>query len=370
MNPHLDLAVIGAGQAGLAMGYYLARQGVSFAILDAAPSVGHSWRTRWDSLTLFTPARYSSLPGLPFPAAPEHYPGKEGVADYLEAYARGFSLPVWLDERVLSLTRDETGCFSVRTAYASYTAAQVVVATGPFQSPFVPTLTGELSPTVVQMHSSHYRSPDTLPEGDVLVVGAGNSGVQIAAELARTRRTFLSVGERMPRLPERVLGRSLFWWLKRLGAMNVTVQSRIGRRMSGKELLIGQSPAMIAQQHGVRLVGRTTGVEGSVIRTADGQEVEPAAIVWATGYRPDFRWIELPVLDEHGRPRHLRGVTALPGLYFLGLSWLHTRGSGLIGWVGRDAEYLAIRIAEHRRSGPLKKVMSPITEAVQTSISS
>lgn len=349
MHRRYEVVVIGGGQAGLAIGHYLARQGRDFLVLDAAPRVGHAWRTRWDSLTLFTPARYSSLPGLPFPADPEHLPRKDEVADYLEGYARAFGLPVRGGEAVLALRRLPDGPgFEVETARARYLADQVVVATGPFQTPLVPGLAAGLGPEVVQLHSSEYRSPAQLPAGGtVLVVGGGNSGVQIAAELAATRPTALSVGEPLKRVPERFLGRSVFWWLEALGAMRVTVDSRLGRRLSASDALVGDGPETVARRLGVRVVGRAERAAGSRLHTADGAALDVAAVVWATGFRRDFRFVEPAVLGERGDPVHRRGVTAVPGLYFLGLPWQHTRGSALLGWVGRDAAFLAERIAAH-----------------------
>jgi putative flavoprotein involved in K+ transport len=332
-----EVIVIGGGQAGLAMGYHLAKHGIDFVVLDASQNVGDAWRARWDSLRLFTPARYSGLPGMPFPGDPDRYPGKEEVAEYLEAYATRFALPVRTGERVLALRRGPEGWIA-ETATAQYEAPQVVVATGPFQQPAIPALSRDLPAEVVQIHSASYRNPTQLPAGDVLVVGAGNSGVQIAEDLSRTHRVHLAVGERMPRLPQRVLGRSLFWWLEKSGVMNVSVNSLLGRRMSRTDTLIGKSPRML---RGVQLHGRAVEVRGDAVLTAGGGRVSPAAVVWATGFQPEFGWIEAPVLDGRGAPVQRRGVTSAPGLYFLGLSWLHTRGSALIGWVGRDAEYLA-----------------------------
>jgi putative flavoprotein involved in K+ transport len=345
-----EIVVVGGGQAGLAMGHALARQGRRFVILDASPRVGHVWRTRWDSLTLFTPARYSALPGLAFPGDPERYPRKDEVADYLERYVATFDLPVRLGERVVALRPTPEGAgFEIDTATARYGADQVVVATGPFQLPFVPDIAQGLSPDVVQLHSSEYRNPDRLPPGDVLVVGGGNSGVQIAAELATTRRTTLSVGARLRRLPERFLGRSVFWWLEKAGIMDITVGSRLGRRMSRTDVLIGDSPEILARERRVRVVGGVERCDGDRVYTRDGEELRVNVVVWATGFRSDYRWIEAPVLDGSGLPIHRRGVTNLPGLYFLGLPWQHTRGSALIGWVGRDAAHLADRIEAERR---------------------
>lgn len=342
--------VVGGGQAGLALGYHLAQQGRDFVILDAGARIGEAWRRRWDSLQLFTPARYSALPGMPFPDNPDAYPGKEAVAAYLESYAERFSLPVRLAERVSAL-RATPGGYAVETGSGRYEAEQVVVATGPFQRLWVPPVAGALSREVVQLHSAEYRNPSLLPAGEVLVVGAGNSGVQIAEELARTRRVTLAAGERMPRLPERFLGRSLFWWLEKVGLLKVTVDSRLGRRMSRTDSLIGTSLPML-RARGVQLADRVVAAEGATVTTSDGRKIQPAAVVWATGYRADFGWIEPPVLDARGLPVQRRGVTSAPGLYFLGLPWMHTRGSALIGWVGRDAAYLASRIATHAASPP------------------
>lgn len=343
----LDVIVVGAGQAGLAMGYHLARRGMRFVILDAAAAVGESWRARWDSLKLFTPARYSGLPGLPFPGDPEHYPHRDEVVAYLQSYARHFDLPVRLNERVVELRAAPDG-YEVETTAGVHRAVQVVIATGPFQRPALPPLASRLDPRIVQIHSSRYRTPDALPAGDVLVVGAGNSGVQIAEELAASRPVTLAVGAALPRLPETVLGRSVFWWLEKAGVMNVTRDSWLGRRMRARETLIGSSPAMLERAPGVRRIGRIEDAEGTVLRSADGETVRPAAVVWATGFRDDYSWLRLPVLGPGGTPVHRRGVTGSAGVYFLGLPWQHTRGSALIGWVGRDAAVLAEHIAKHR----------------------
>lgn len=346
MSTRVEVVVIGGGQAGLAMGYHLARQGREFLILDAAPRPGDAWRTRWDSLTLFTPARYSALPGMPFPGEPESYPTKDEVADYLEVYAARLDLPVLPGHRVTSLRQTGDG-FVIETGGDRYEAGQVVAATGPFQTPFVPELASGLAPEVVQLHSASYRNPAQLPPGDVLVVGCGNSGVQIAEELSGTHRVHLSVGERLPRLPERLLGRSIFGWLEAAGLLDVTVDSRLGGRMSRTETLIGKSPGMLRRGQGVELVGRAVAARGDRVAMAEGRSIRVAGVVWATGFRSDYGWIRAPVLDARGAPVQRRGGAQVPGLYFLGLPWMHTRGSALIGWVGRDAAYLADRIAAY-----------------------
>jgi putative flavoprotein involved in K+ transport len=339
-----DVVVVGGGQAGLAMGYFLARQGRRFTILEAATEPAAAWRARWDSLKLFTPVRYSSLPGVAFPGDPDGYPGRDEVVAYLVDYARHFDLPVELNSRVRAIRRADEG-YVVELDERRCEADQVVVATGPFQVPFVPAPAERLAADVVQLHSSGYRSPQDVGSGPVLVVGGGNTGFQIAAELAGSRDVHLSIGSRQTPLPQRLLGRDLFRYLEATGLMQKTTVSRIGRRMKDRETLIGSSPRVLRRRHGVRLHSRATDVTGAKVSFADGTELTPSAVIWATGFRLDHAWIELPVFDERGDVVHERGVTASPGLYFLGLPWQHTRGSALLGWVKDDAEHLAQRIA-------------------------
>ena len=246
----LDAAVMGGSQAGLAMAWHLARAQLRFVVLDAAPEIGHTWRSRWDSLTLFTPTQYNSLPGMAFPGAPGTYPGKDTVADYLRAYAAAFNLPVRLNARVIGLHKTPEG-FEIRTQDETYRARQVVVATGPFQVPFVPPAAQRLDASVTQLHSASYRNPQALPTGPVLVVGGGNSGFQIAEELAAAgRQVDLSIATKMPVLPQRLAGKDLSWWLTRLGLMRVTTQSRPGRRMSSREFIIGSSRRRLPRERG------------------------------------------------------------------------------------------------------------------------
>jgi putative flavoprotein involved in K+ transport len=347
-----DVVVVGAGQAGLAMGYFLARQGRRFVILEAGESIGTAWRDRWDSLVLFTPRRYDSLPGLAFPGDPDGYPTRDEVIAYLERYATTFELPVELDSRVLSLAAAEGG-FVVELEGRHVEASQVVVATGPFQEPHVPALAGQLAPEVFQTHSTGYRRPGDVPEGRVLVVGGGNTGFQIAKELSATHSVHLSIGSRQTPLPQRLLGRDLFWWLTKLGLLEKSVDTRLGRRAQHRDTLIGSSPRELRRRYGVALKPRLVQASGRTAGFADGSELEVDAVIWATGYRSNHSWIELPVLDAQGRLRHRRGVTDVPGLSFLGLSWQHTRGSALLGWVKDDAEYIAEQMSRER--APLER---------------
>jgi putative flavoprotein involved in K+ transport len=342
--PALDVLVIGGGQAGLAMGYLLAQRGLRFEIVDAAAGVGAVWRSRWDSLRAFTPAQYDNLPGLAFPAAPDTYPGKDDVADYLQAYAAHFELPVRPGTQVTSLTRSNGG-YLARTKGGAWEARQVVVATGPFQVPFIPPIATGLDPGVRQLHSAGYRNPATMPPGRVLVAGAANSGCQIAEELAATHRVELSAGQRMPAVPQRPLGRDVWWWASLLGLDRVTAGSRLGRRLATRDQVIGGGPRQLTRRHGVRIRPRATGAAGRTVRFADGAAAEFDAVVWATGFTTDHSWIDVPgVHNERGRILHQRGVTPAPGLYVLGLTWQHTRTSALLGWVRNDAAFLAEQI--------------------------
>jgi putative flavoprotein involved in K+ transport len=344
--PAKEVVVIGGGQAGLTIGYYLAQQGRRFTILEAAAEPAASWRERWASLTLFTPARYDGLPGLPFPGDPDRHPKRDEVVEYLTDYARRFDLPVELNSRVEAV-RQNRGGYVIELADRTLHADQVVVATGPFQAPFIPHLANALKPGLVQMHSTEYRNPDQLPAGPVLVVGGGNTGFQIAAELAESREVHLSIGSRQMPLPQRLLGRDLFSWLEATGLMRKSVDSRFGQRMKDRDTLIGSRPRTLRRRHGVTIHGRTTGAANGTVSFAEGSELAPRTVIWATGFRLDHSWIDAPVFED-GRLVHTRGVTASPGLYFLGLPWQHTRGSALLGWVKDDAKYLAEQIDAHQ----------------------
>jgi putative flavoprotein involved in K+ transport len=342
-----EVVVVGGGQAGLAIGYFLAQQGRDFTILEAGAEPAGAWRERWDSLELFTPARYDALPGLAFPGDPHRYPGRDEVVEYLTDYARRFDLPVQLDSPVRAIRRTG-GIYVVELDDRSYEAGQVVVATGPFQVAFVPAIAERLDREVVQVHSTEYRSPDAIPDGSVLVVGGGNTGFQIAEELSGSREVHLAIGSRQTPLPQRMLGRDLFWYLDATGLIRKTTASRIGRRMEGRDTLIGSTPRGIRRRHGVRLHGRAIDAGGRTVEFSDGTKLDVGAVIWATGFRVDHSWVDVPVFDEAGRLVHRRGVTDSPGLYFLGLSWQHTRGSALLGWVKDDAEHIAQQISSFR----------------------
>jgi putative flavoprotein involved in K+ transport len=340
---HPEVVVIGGGQAGLAVGSFLAQRNRRFTILEAADEPAAAWRSRWDSLRLFTPARYDSLPGLDFPGDPNSYPRRDDVIAYLTDYAQRFELPIEFNSRVQAVRGRDGGGFLVELADRTYEADQVVVATGPFQVPFTPPIAADLGPDVVQLHSTQYRSPEDLPTGTVLVVGGGNTGYQISQELAQSRDVHLAIGARQTPLPQRILGRDVFRYLQATGLMNKTVDSRLAQRLKDKETLIGSSPR-VARKLGIQMRPRATGARAATVTFADGSELAVDGVMWATGFRLDHRFLKLPIFDDRGRVRHRRGVTEVPGLYFLGLLWQHTRGSALLGWVKDDAQFIAQRI--------------------------
>jgi putative flavoprotein involved in K+ transport len=354
-----EVIVIGGGQAGLAIGYFLLQQGGKFVILEAASEPAAAWRERWDSLKLFTSVRYDCLPGLAFPGEAGSYPSRDEVVAYLAGYARHFELPLELNSRVRSLSQFDGG-YRVQLDDRTYTAEQVVIATGPFQVPFVPAIADGLDPDVVQLHSTEYRTPDAITDRTVLVVGGGNTGFQIAEELSRKHEVHLSIGSRQTPLPQRIFGRDLFWYLEATGLIRKSKETRMGRRLAGRETLIGSSPRSLRRRHNVNLHKRAVDASRRTVSFADGESLEVRSVIWATGFRQDYSWIELPVFDERGRVVHQRGVTKLPGLYFLGLTWQHTRGSALLGWVGEDAQYIADRIETFRASATPFQAREPV----------
>ena len=339
-----ETVIVGAGQAGLAAGYHLARRDADFTIVSDESRVGDNWRTRWDSLRLFTPAKYSGLPGMPFPSMPSHLADKEEVADYLEKYAERFDLPVRLRTRVNALSWNGDR-FMLRTdgSAATIEAENVIVATGAFQRPHVTALAARLSPRIRQLHSSAYRNPFELPDGPALVVGAGNSGAQIALELAQSRDVCLA-GRDTGHLPRRFLRRDVFDWIWPV-IERASSDTRLGQRMrarsrTGGDALIG-IPERELRHAGITRVARLEN-ERDGFPVCGDLVLQPSVIVWCTGFAPDYQWIDLPILGPDGFPRHTRGVASeAPGLFFLGLRFQHRLNSSLIGGVGEDAAYVA-----------------------------
>ena len=346
-----ETVIVGGGQAGLATGYHLARRGRPFVILDAGRRVGDPWRGRWDSLRLYTPGRYSGLPGMPFPADPWHYPTRDEVADYLEAYAARFQLPVRGGVRVDGLTRKEER-FLVSAGDRRFEADNVVVASGAYHHPRVPEFAPDLDPALLQLHSTGYRRPSELRDGGVLVVGAANSGAEIALEVSATHPTWVS-GPHPGNEPARAGGRAdrlttpaVWFTFSKL----LSVHNPVGRRLRPRLLTAAAPLARVRRKDlavaGVERVPRTVGVRNGLPLLEDGRVLEVANVVWCTGFRHDFGWIDLPVFDAGDQPHHDRGVVPdAPGLYFVGLFFLTSITSALLGGVGRDAEHVAARIA-------------------------
>jgi putative flavoprotein involved in K+ transport len=337
-----DVLVVGAGQAGLTVGHYLKQAGLRFLIVDAAEQVGSAWAQRWESLVLFTPRRYNAMPGLSFDGDPNREPTRDEVIEYLHRYATELELPVELSSRVSALEY-RRGRYAADLPGRTILADQVIVATGPFQHPRIPAFASSVAPDVHQIHSTTYQRPSQIPPGRVVVIGGGNTGYQIAEELAAGHDVVLAVGSRQTPLPLRILGRQIFWWLTKLGVLGMSVESRLGRRLRERDTLIGSSPRK-AKRIGIVLKPRAVDASGRSVRFADGTATDANAIIWATGYESDHSWIRPAVTDERGHVRHRRGVTDRPGLYFLGLQWQYTRGSALLGLVSADARYIAARV--------------------------
>jgi putative flavoprotein involved in K+ transport len=353
----IDSVVIGGGQAGLSVGYHLRKRGLPFVILDAHARIGDAWRKRWDSLRLFTPARFSSLDGMPFPAPPHSFPTKDEMADYLEAYAQRFQLPVRCGVRVerLSQLRDR---FLVVAGGQQFEADNVVVAMADWQRPRVPAFAHELNPRIVQLHSFDYRTPAQLQPGGVLIVGAGNSGAEIALDVIRGHETWLS-GRDTGHVPFRIDGLAARLLLVRFVLRVVfhrilTVKTPIGRKVRAKMMHLGQPLVRTKPQDlvaaGVKRVPRVARVVNGLPALEDGQVLDVSNIIWCTGFNSGFSWIDLPVFDENGDAKHDSGVVRdQPGLYFVGLKFLYAASSSTIHGVGRDAARIADRIRATRR---------------------
>jgi putative flavoprotein involved in K+ transport len=346
---HLNTVIIGGGQAGLATGYFLRRTNREFIIIDENARIGDSWRKRWDSLKLFTPSQHDSLPGLPFPASKGSFPGKDEMADYLEQYATEFSLPVQLNVKV-NFLHSLNNHYEIETSRQKLISDNVVIATGTNPFPKIPAISSGLNPDIFQIHSSRYSNPETLPPGDVLVVGAATSGIEIALEISKTHKTYIS-GKPTFHIPDYVIkyGGGLYWWFVR---NIITVRTPIGRK--AKESIIhGGSPLIRVSPRdlevaGIKSLPRVTGTENGFPKFGDNSVIKVSTVVWATGYKPDFSWIGMDVTDETGWPLSDRGVSpGRKGLYFIGMPFQYGLTSGLVGGVGRDAAYIFRHIQQN-----------------------
>lgn len=361
----IDTVVIGGGQTGLTVGHELQQRGRDFIIVDANARIGDSWRNRWDSLRLFTPVRYNGLPGLPFPGEADEFVGKDDVAAYLEAYADAHRLPVISSTPVTSVTHDGT-TYLVEADGIELRSANVIVAMANYQVPRVPDFAPDLDPQIFQIHSSSYRRPSQLEDGPVLVVGLGNSGADIGLELASTRTTYVS-GRPNAVIPFRIepwFGRNVGVRLVRWGAVRLlSTATPIGRKARPK--IISQSGAPLVRVKprdltavGARRVERVTGVIDGKPQLADGTVLDVANVVWSTGFKPGFDWIDLPVFDEEGRPVHDRGVVAdQPGFYFCGLFFLHSLWSETLSGMPIDASHVVDHLVTERPALAVERVV-------------
>ncbi|SEF08649.1 flavin-containing monooxygenase [Jiangella alba] len=364
MDQHIETIVVGGGQAGLSVGYHLRRKGRPVLILDDRARTGDNWRRHWDTLRLYSPARYDGLPGMRFPGPGRAFPTKDEVADYLEAYAARFELPVEHGVRVTALSGDGDG-YVLDCGDRRFTADNVVVATGTFGTrAYVPPFAGDLDPAIVQLHSTDYLRPDQLPPGPVLVVGASHSGADIAVEAAREHHTILS-GRPTGQIPvplESRRARAAFPVLWFLARRVFTLNTPIGRKMRpeirthGGPLLRVQADDLAAA--GVeRVTERVAGVRDGRPVLDGGRVLDVAAVVWCTGFRQDFGWIRLPVLGDDGWPLEERGVVpSSPGLYFTGLAFQSAFASMLVGGAGTDAEHVVRYLAATR---PVRAARTP-----------
>jgi putative flavoprotein involved in K+ transport len=367
--------VIGGGQAGLSVGYHLRKQGINFLILDANNRIGNAWRNRWDSLRLFTPARYVELPGMRFPGKAEAFPTKDQIADYLEFYAERFQLPVQCGVKVDRLSKNGNH-FLINAGSLQYEAEHVVVAMADYQVPSVPVFAQDLDPGILQLHPQSYKNPRQLQEGGVLVVGVGNSGADIAIDVARSHRTWIA-GKETGHIPFPIdawFARYVaFRVIRFLGHHVLTLNTPIGRKKR-PQLLNRATPLIrIKPQNlidaGIERVGRVSGVQAGKPLLEDGRTLEVKNVIWCTGYEPGFSWIDLPVFDQEGRPVHERGISKVAGLYFVGLHFQYAMSSATLIGIGRDAEFVVNGLRDRsrsaeRRSGQVRTMPLPSAEPV------
>lgn len=348
MTP-IGTLVIGGGQAGLAAAYHLRKSNVDYLVVDASDRIGDSWRKRYRSLTLFTPRQFSSLPGLDLVGNREAYPTRDEFADYLDRYADHFKLNIRLGARVSALRRIDGGLFEARLADGSVIASRsVIIATGGFQQPFIPALDRGLGKSVRRLTADTYRDPSQVPPGTVLVVGDGASGRDIAVELAGTNQTLLATGKLRRLFPERIFGKSTWWWLSLSGVLRAGPETRIGRRIRYADAFPDRNRSIESLRRlSVIVVPRLVAASGSTVTFEDGKSTEIATVIWAVGYRDDSSWLDLPgATDATGSFVHSQGVSLVEGLYFVGRPWQRNRASALVMGAGPDAEQIVNRISK------------------------
>ncbi|MES2932689.1 MAG: NAD(P)/FAD-dependent oxidoreductase [Pseudomonadota bacterium] len=345
----VDVLIIGAGQAGLALAQRLRETSVSFILTEHHARVGDSWRRRFDSLALFTPRRYSALPGLSLEGDPDAFPNKDEIADYLERYSQHFGLPVRTGVGIIQLHQVPDGFTAILTDDTRIHARAVVLATGAFQDPVVPAIAKHFSDHVAQFTAASYRSPDQLAPGPVLVVGDGATGRQIAAELAGLHQVTLATGRPRRVYPDRIFGKSVFWWMDHLGILRAGPSSFIGKRMKQADAFPGKHLELsVLQKMGIRIAGKVTTATGTHVTCVGGQSIKIENVIWAIGYRDRTDWVAIPeAKNAAGAFIEVAGVSPVPGLYFIGRSWQTSRGSALLLGVGDDARIIADHLCSY-----------------------
>ena len=343
-----EYIIIGAGQSGLSMAFYLKQLNKDYLIVDANDVIGKPWLKRWDSLKLFTPSEFNNLPGLDFPHKKGHYANKHEVTNYLSRYVEHFKIPIAFNQKVNLLEKKEDH-FIITSEDKTYKAKNVVIATGPFHTPFTPLCHKKIDNSITQIHSEHYKNPNQLQDGDTLVVGSGDSGVQILEEISNTNRNvFFSGKTNISSLPQEFLGKTLWWWFNKIGFLSINKYSLVGKKISkGLQPVIGTNVKALLKKTNITCVGRTLNAEGKELTFENNKVNTIKNIIWATGFKPNFNWIKNIELDENHYPKNHRGISDTKGIYFLGLPWLYTRGSATLGGVKKDAEYLYDYIKKH-----------------------
>ena len=342
-----DVVVIGGGQAGLGIGYYLKQSGLNFVILDSHKKTGDPWRERWDSLKLFTPRPFAALPGKKLSKWYSYYPTKDETAEYMEAYADEYQLPIHHGCNAKKITKHDD-IFFVETADNTYKANQIVIATGPYNRPFIPGAAEGLDDEVFQLHSSEYKNPAQIPMGDVLVVGGGNSGAQIAEDLHTTHDVTLATSGEPRFLPESIGGLSIYWLFYIFGLLRGRKRSLAAWYIDRKkEAVLGQNTEVLIREKKVQLIPhRLTSCEGNHVTFADGSSRRVSSVIWTTGFKADYSWIDIDgVTDEKGMSLHQDGVSSIDGLYFMGLFRQSRLNSSIIDGIGADARHIAAHIA-------------------------
>ncbi|MFK8884423.1 flavin-containing monooxygenase [Bacillus velezensis] len=336
-----DTIVIGAGQAGISVGYYLKKSKQKFIILDKSHEVGESWKNRYDSLVLFTSRMYSSLPGMQLEGDKHGLPSKNEIAAYLKKYVERFDIPIQLQTEVISVQKLKN-YFLIRTSREEYQTKNLVMAAGPFHTPNIPSISRDVADHIHQLHSSQYKHSKQLAPGNVLVVGGGNSGAQIAVELSKERVTYLACSNKPVYFPLWIGKRSIFWWFDKLGVLHASHTSILGKFIQKKgDPIFGYELKHAIRQKKIILKQRVIAGKQNEIIFKDSSLLEVNNVIWATGFKNPLCWMKIEgVLDKEGRIIHHRGVSAVEGLYFIGLPWQHRRGSALLQGVGNDAEYI------------------------------